>query len=154
MYGTELYKMEGTPALDADKARWRFIDNDNEAFEMFEKYSIPNWYLDVFMVEGFAGGLGGSPVNGPADKKGKKSGIVIGRDSDTVNMGQTFAHETGHHLGLEHADENDGCSDTDPASPTISDNFIFSSSKKTSAVITGCQINKMRQHPLVRSLTH
>jgi hypothetical protein len=154
VHGTELYKLEGTPELDADKARWRFIDNDEEARTMWAKYSIPNWYLDVFMVEGLADGLGTSPVNGPGDKKGINSGIVIAKDGDTVNMGQTFAHESGHHLGLEHADENDGCADTDPASSTISDNFIFSASKKSSAVITGCQIDKMRQHPLVRSLTY
>ena len=70
--------MEGTPELDADKARWRFIDNDDEAFAMFEKYSIPNWYLDVFMVEGLAGDSGGSPVNGPADKKGKRVALSSG----------------------------------------------------------------------------
>jgi hypothetical protein len=153
VYGTELYRIEGTPDMDADKARWRFIDNDAEARAMFAKYSIPNWYMDVFMVEGFAGGFGGSDVNAPTDKKGPHSGIVIGRDGDTVNLGQTFAHEGGHHLGLEHADENDGCTDTDPASPSISDNFIFSGSRKDSAVITGCQINKMRQHGFVRSMT-
>ncbi len=119
VYGTELYQIEGSRDLDADKARWRFIDNDDEARAMFEKYTVPNWYLDVFMVEGLVGGLGASDVNGPADKKGKKSGIAIARDGDTVNLGQTFAHETGHHLGLEHADDNDGCSDTNPMSPTI-----------------------------------
>jgi hypothetical protein len=154
VHGTELYQIEGSRDLDADKARWRFIDNDDEARAMFAKYTVPNWYLDVFMVEGLTGGLGASDVNGPADKKGKSSGIAIARDGDTVNLGQTFAHETGHHLGLEHADENDGCSDTNPMSPTIDDNFLFSSSKRDSAVITACQINKMRQHPLVRSLTH
>lgn len=153
VYGTELYKIEGTKELDADKEKWRFIDNDSEILALNSKYSVPNWYLDVFMVEGIAGGLGQSPVNGPVDKKGPKSGIVIGRDKDTVNLGQTFAHESGHHLGLEHADENDGCADTDPASPKISDNFIFSASKKESAVITDCQENKMRQHGLVRSMT-
>jgi len=153
VYGTELYRIEGTPEMDADKARFRFIDNDAEARDMWSRYSVPNWYMDVFMVEGFWGGYGGSDVNAPTDKKGPHSGIVIGRDGDTVNLGQTFAHESGHHLGLEHADEEDGCADTDPASPSISDNFIYSSSRRDSAVITGCQINKMRQHGFVRSAT-
>jgi len=153
VFGTELYRMEGTPDMDADKARWRFIDNDDEARDMWSKYSIPNWFMDVFMVEGFWGGLGGSDVNAPTDKKGPHSGIVIARDGDTVNLGQSFAHEAGHHLGLEHADEDDGCSDTDPASPNISDNFIFSASRSDSKVITGCQINKMRLHGFVKSAT-
>ena len=87
------------------------------------------------------------------DKEGSNSGQVIRWDSDTVNLGQTFAHEAGHYLGLEHADEDDGCADTDPSDPNISDNFIFSSSLKDSDVITGCQINTMRQHGLVRALT-
>lgn len=153
VYGTELYRIEGTPDMDADKARWRFIDNNGEFDAMAAKYSVPNWYMDVFMVESYFGGFGASYVSAPTDKNGTLSGIVIGRDGDTVNLGQTFAHEGGHHLGLEHADENDGCADTDPASPTISNNFIFSSSRRDSAEITGCQINKMRMHGFVRSMT-
>jgi hypothetical protein len=153
VYGTELYRIEGTSDMDADKARWRFIDNDAEFDDMASKYSVSNWYMDVFMVESYSGGFGASYVNAPTDKNGTHSGIVIGRDGDTVNLGQTFAHEAGHHIGLEHADENDGCADTDPTSPGISDNFIFSSSRRDSAVITGCQINKMRQHGFVRSMT-
>jgi len=153
VYGTELYRIGGSTDMDADKARWRFIDNDGEFDAMASKYSVSNWYMDVFMVEGYFGGFGASYVNAPTDKNGTHSGIVIGRDGDTVNLGQTFAHEGGHHLGLEHADENDGCADTDPASPTISNNFIFSASRRDSAEITGCQINKMRQHGFVRSMT-
>lgn len=153
VYGIERYRIEGTTDMDADKTRWRFIDNDGEFDAMASKYSVPNWYMDVFQVEGYFGGFGASYVNAPFDKNGTRSGIVIGRDSDTVNLGQTYAHEAGHHLGLEHADENDGCDDTDPASPNISDNFIFSASRRDSAVITGCQINKMRLHEFVRSMT-
>jgi hypothetical protein len=153
VYGTELYRIEGTADMDADKARWRFIDNDAEFDAMAAKYSVPNWYMDVFMVENYWGGFGASYVSAPVDKSGTRSGIVIGRDGDTVNLGQTFAHEGGHHLGLEHADENDGCADTDPTSATISNNFIFSASRRDSAEITGCQINKMRTHGFVRSMT-
>jgi hypothetical protein len=154
VYGVELYRIEGTPDMDADKARYRFIDNQGEINALRNKYTVNNWYLDVFFVEGrWDGAFGSSPVNGPVDKQGDSSGTVLRRDSDTVNLGQTFAHEAGHYLGLEHADEDDGCADTDPSSPTISDNFIFSSSRRDSAVITGCQINKMRQHGLVRSMT-
>jgi len=154
VYGTELYRIEGTPEMDADKARFRFIDNQGEINDLRSKYTVNNWYLDVFFVEGrWDGAFGSSPVNGPVDKQGSSSGSVLRRDSDTVNLGQTFAHEGGHYLGLEHADDNDGCADTDPSSPTISDNFIFSASRSDSTVITGCQINKMRQHGLVRSMT-
>jgi reprolysin-like metallo-peptidase family M12B len=119
---------------------------------MTSKYSVQNAFMDVFQVEGYHGGLGGSYVNAPVDKNGNRSGIVIGKDSDTVNLGQTYAHEAGHHLGREHADVEDGCADTDPASSTISDNFIFSSSRRDSRVITACQINTMRRHGFVRWL--
>jgi Metallo-peptidase family M12B Reprolysin-like len=154
VYGVELYRIEGTPDMDNDKARYRFIDNQGEINDLRNKYTVNNWYLDVFFVEGrWDGAFGSSPSGGPVDKQGNSSGLVLRRDSDTVNLGQTFAHEGGHYLGLEHADANDGCADTDPSSPTISDNFIFSSSRRDSTVITSCQINKMRQHGLVRSMT-
>ncbi|MDQ1557438.1 MAG: hypothetical protein QOD32_498, partial [Pyrinomonadaceae bacterium] len=154
VHGVELYKIEGTPDMDADKARFRFIDNQSEINDLRSKYTVSNWFLDVFFVEGrWDGAFGSSPVNGPVDKNGNSSGLVVRRDSDTVNLGQTFAHEGGHYLGLEHADENDGCDDTNPADANISDNFIFSSSRRDSDVITGCQINKMRKHGLVHSLT-
>ena len=154
VYGAERYRIEGTRDMDADKERYRFIDSQDEINVLRNKYTVSNWYLDVFMVEGrWDGAFGSSPTGGPVDKEGNSSGLVIRKDSDTVNLGQTFAHEAGHYLGLDHADEEDGCGDTDPASPTISDNFIFSSSLRDSTVITGCQINTMRQHGLVRSMT-
>lgn len=154
VHGVELYRIEGTREMDADRERYRFIDSDDEHDDVCAKYSVDNWYIDVFFVEGiWDGSFGASYVDAPVDKQGDRSGIVIRRDGDTVNLGQTFAHEAGHHLGLEHADDNDGLADTDPASPQISDNFIFSSSRRYSTVITGGQINKMRQHGLVRSMT-
>jgi hypothetical protein len=154
VYGVELYRIEGTPDLDADKARYRFIDNQDEIDDLRSTYTVDNWYLDVFFVEGrWDGAFGSSPVDGPVDKQGDSSGLVLRRDSDTVNLGQTFAHEAGHYLGLEHADEEDGCADTDPAAADIDDNFIFSSSRRDSAVITGCQENKLRRHGLVKAMT-
>jgi reprolysin-like metallo-peptidase family M12B len=154
VYGVELYRIEGTPQMDADKARFRFLDGVAEFDALVSGYTVGNWFLDVFFVETvWDGSFGMSRVNGPVDKQGTSSGIVIRRDGDTVNLGQTFAHESGHYLGLEHADENDGCTDTDPADPNISDNFIFSSSRSDSVAITLCQIDKMRRHGLVHSLT-
>ena len=154
VFDAELYRIEGTREMDADKTRFRFIDSQSEINDLRSKYTVDNWFLDVFMVEGrWDGAFGSSPSGGPVDKQGASSGIVIRRDDDTVNLGQTFAHEAGHYLGLEHADEDDGCADTDPADANIDDNFIFSSSRRDSEVITGCQINKMRQHGLVRSMT-
>ena len=104
------------------------------------------------MVESYWGGVRQRPRTLRSTRRARQRPRDR-RDSDTINLGQTFAHEAGHYLGLEHADENDGCTDTDPASPNISDNFIFSSSRRDSAVITGCQINTMRQHGFVRSMT-
>jgi hypothetical protein len=154
VYGVELYRIEGTAEMDADKARFRFIDSQDEINELRNKYTVSNWYLDVFFVEGrWDGAFGSSPTDGPVDKQGNSSGLILRRDGDTINLGQTFAHEAGHYFGLEHADEDDGCSDTNPSAPNISDNFIYSSSRRDSTVITGCQIDKMRRHGLVRSMT-
>lgn len=155
VYGVELKRIEGTREMDADKTRFRFIDNEDEGKAMMNRYTVSdNWYLDIFFVEGiWDGSFGYTYANGPVDKQGDLSGIVIRRDSDTVNLGQTFAHEAGHYLGLQHADADDGCSDTNPSDPNISDNFIFSSSRRDSDVITLCQIDKMRRHGLVRSMT-
>jgi hypothetical protein len=154
VYGVELYRIEGTPEMDADKARFRFIDSQDEINALRDKYTIDNWFMDVFFVEGrWDGAFGSSPTNGPVDKEGNSSGLVLRRDGDTINLGQTFAHEAGHYLGLEHADDDDGCADTDPSDPNISDNFIYSSSLRDSDVITLCQIDKMRRHGLVHSLT-
>jgi len=154
VYGVELYRIEGTREMDADKEQFRFIDSQDEINQLRSRYTVSNWFLDVFFVEGrWDGSFGSSPTNGPVDKQGNSSGLVICRDADTVNLGQTFAHEGGHYLALEHADEDDGCADTDPTDPNISDNFIFSSSRRDSEVITLCQIDKMRKHGLVRSMT-
>lgn len=154
VYGTELYRIEGTSEMDADKERFRFIDSQDEINVLRNKYTVNNWFLDVFFVEGrWDGAFGSSPTDGSVNKEGNNSGLVVRRDSDTINLGQTFAHESGHYFGLEHADTEDGCSDTQPSDPNISDNFIFSSSRRDSDFITLCQIDKMRKHGLVRSLT-
>ncbi len=155
VHGVELYRIEGTPEMDADKDRFRFIDNQGEIDALRDAYSVDNWYIDTFFVESrWDGAFGSARRNGPVDKSQSGSGMVLRRDADTANLGQTFAHEAGHYLGLAHADEDDGCDDTDPGSATIDDNFIFSSSAWDSDVITGCQINKMRRHGLVRSATY
>jgi hypothetical protein len=155
VHDVELYRIEGSPSQEADKQKYRFINDDNEGRQLMAAYSVPNWYLDVFVVEGiWDGSLGFTfGVNNPVDKNGDRSGIVIRRDSDTRNLGQTLAHEAGHYLGLEHAEEEDGCADTNPADPNIGDNFIFSTSSRDSDVITSCQMFTMRKHGLVRTLT-
>lgn len=154
VHGVELYRIEGSPEFDADKARFRFIDSQAEADEMAALYAIPNWYLDVFFVEGrWDGALGSSYVDGPVDKQGETSGIVLVRDNDTVNLGQTFAHEAGHYLGLKHADEDDGVADTDPADPYIGENFLYTYPERDSVYVTAGQIDRMRLHGLVWAAT-
>ena len=127
---SERYRIEGSPGHGGRQGALAVHRQPGrDSTRCATKYIVRNWYLDVFMVEGrWDGAFGSSSTGGPVDKKGNSSGLVIRKDSDTVNLGQTFAHEAGHYLGLDHADEEDGCGDTDPASPTISDNFIFSSS--------------------------
>ena len=64
---------------------------------------MPNHALDLFVVRMMTDADGRSPVNGPCDKDAKgMTGSVVSLNGTTANSGNTFAHEMGHYLGLDH----------------------------------------------------
>jgi hypothetical protein len=54
------------------------------------------------------GADGWSALNGPCDKSAKgMTGTVVSLNGPTANSGNTFAHEIGHYLGLNHIADTD-----------------------------------------------
>jgi hypothetical protein len=104
---------------NADAGNYRVINSESEAEDLTQDWTVRNDKLDVFVVRAMIGADGWSAINGPCDKNAKGfNGAVVSLNGSTANAGNTFAHEMGHYLGLEHvADENnfignDGASDS------------------------------------------
>lgn len=147
------------PSDHPDWNRYRDIRmNDNkdqdctsgsdEADDLRDDWSAPVAWLDVWVVESFSGpacsaSVGGfSPVDGPTDKGGDESGVVI--QLAGVNLSTTFgrglmgiivAHEVGHFLGLAHVDD--------------ASNFMAASTGGTNTGITHGQYLDMSEHGFV-----
>ena len=88
----------------ADAGAFAVIDSGAEAQDLTSRWTIPNQLLDVFVVRSMNGADGWSAVNGSCDKAGTKAmtGSVVSLNGTTANSGNTFAHEIGHYLGLDH----------------------------------------------------
>jgi len=79
------------------------IDSASEASDLTADWTVPNHAVDLFVVRVMNGADGWSPVNGPCDKNAKgMTGSVVSLNGSTANSGNTFAHEMGHYLGLNH----------------------------------------------------
>lgn len=92
----------------ADAGNHRVIDSSSEARQLTQDWTVQNDCLDVFVVRSMVGADGWSPVGGPCDKDAKgMNGVVVSLNGGSANVGNTFAHEIGHYLGLNHiADPN------------------------------------------------
>jgi len=103
---------------DADAGSYRIINSVGEAYDLFEDWSVPNDYIDVYVCQdfqtgGFDGISGGAP--GPASKGGDRDGVAMDKtgytDGSGVNrlsinyLGMLIGHELGHYLGLPHISE-------------------------------------------------
>ena len=91
------------------------LDSETEFRDMLERWSVPNDWVDVYVVQqfnwgGFNGYAGGIP--GPTSKTGRedgiagdKTGFTDGSGTARLNTGvlsQLIGHEIGHYLGLSH----------------------------------------------------
>lgn len=81
------------------------IDSGGEAHDLTDDWNGPGDALDLFVVRVMNGGADGwSAVGGPCDKddKDEMTGSVVSLNGSAANSGNTFAHEMGHYLGLDH----------------------------------------------------
>jgi hypothetical protein len=81
------------------------INNDDEAEELTNDWTVPNSALDIFWVLTYSGStIGLSRVDGPCDKNAKgMDGSVVAIEGAANTTGFVLAHEAGHYLGLGHS---------------------------------------------------
>ena len=81
------------------------INNDDEAEELTNDWTVPNSALDIFFVRTYSGStIGLSRVDGPCDKDAKgMDGSVVAMEGSVNTTGFVLAHEAGHYLGLGHS---------------------------------------------------
>jgi metallopeptidase family M12-like protein len=84
------------------------IDNDDEAEDLTNDWTVPNSALDIFWVRTYATTtIGLSAVDGPCDKDAKgMDGSVVAIEGSNTTTGYVLAHEAGHYLGNEHTDSD------------------------------------------------
>ena len=111
------------------------IDDNGEAEDLTNEWTVPNRSIDVFVVKLYVGDVAGlSPRPGPCDKNGKgMTGAVVELVGSTT--GQMLAHEMGHYLGLPHRDND-------------STNLMFPTMPNGGLLSAG-QGDTMRQHCFV-----
>ena len=79
------------------------IDDSNEAWSLTSDWTVANDGLDLFVVRDIIGADGWSPLNGWCDKNNLgMTGSVVSLKGSDGNIANTFAHEMGHYLGLDH----------------------------------------------------
>lgn len=122
------------------------IRNLADAQALTKKAIGPANGIDMFVVKTMLNGFGWSPVGGPCDKTKKgMTGAVVSLNGTPAERGNTFAHELGHFLGLNHCP----CSD-----PACSDNFIRGGEGCNSGAntgITAAQGSVVNSHCAVRT---
>ena len=114
------------------------IDDDAEATDLTQDWTVDNGAIDVFIVESMHVS-GRSAVQGSCDKDAKgMNGVVVSTTGGIAFFGNTIAHEIGHYLGLEHIAD--------------AGNFIGGNGSSDSWTgIYGWQGDKMRKHCFVHA---
>jgi hypothetical protein len=112
------------------------VTSNADAQAITNQWAVNNNALDLFVVRRMTGGADGwSAVNGTCDKQTKKqmTGSVVSLNGSTANSGNTFAHELGHYLGLNHIPD--------------AGNFIGNNgSSNSNTAITAAQGTTMKSH--------
>lgn len=131
-------KVERYFISNADANGHANINNDDEAEDLTNEWTVPNHALDVFFVLTYSGStIGLSRVDGPCDKDAKgMDGSVVAIEGSANTTGFVLSHEMGHYLGLSHV--NDG---TNLMNPTV----------PNGGNITSSQGSDMRDHCFVRN---
>jgi len=103
---------------NAQAGGFTVITSESEARDLFEQWSGPNDFIDVFVAPsisgtGFDGLAGGIP--GPTSHSGRQSGVVVDKsgfvDGNGTRrlhipyLGMLIGHEVGHYLGLSHVSD-------------------------------------------------
>jgi Metallo-peptidase family M12 len=84
------------------------IDSLSEADQLTDDWTVDNNAMDVFVVRSMNGADGWSAVNGSCDKNSiGMTGSVVSLNGSLANSANTFAHEMGHYLGLDHIADAD-----------------------------------------------
>ena len=114
---------------------------------------MPNDGLDVFVVDNISDTdfVGISPIDGPCDKDAKGWNGAIGGEVNRTweRVARTFAHETGHYLGLSH-NHGDNCPTTAVGRANLMAQTRCADSDRDSVVLTAAQGNNVRDHCAVR----
>lgn len=114
------------------------INNDDEAEELTNDWTVSNSALDIFWVLTYSGStIGLSRVDGPCDKDAKgMDGSVVAIEGSVNTTGFVLAHEAGHYLGLSH---------------TSSSNNLMFGTVPNGGNLTSGQGSNMRNHCFTKS---
>lgn len=103
--GLGVGRIEHFVIATADAGGAENINNDDEAEELTNDWTVPNSALDIFWVLTYSGStIGYSRVDGPCDKDAKgMDGSVVAIEGSANTTGFVLAHEAGHYLALSHS---------------------------------------------------
>jgi hypothetical protein len=92
----------------AQAGGYAVIDDDGEADDLTDDWTVRNDGLDLFIVPVLKDASGWTPVDGSCDNdsKGMTGSVVAGFDGDDDYVGNSVAHEMGHYLGLRHVPDS------------------------------------------------
>jgi hypothetical protein len=107
IYGNVGHGLGSVSYYTISNRQWSSSIDLSDAEALTDAYTIPDSGADVFVVLALSGADGVSALNGSCDKNssGGMTGPVVSLNGDSYNVANTFAHEIGHYLGLEHYNE-------------------------------------------------